>query len=830
MKEAKKRVEESNEHSYSKKADPMVSGNLQDSTASSNEETSLCEPRFQSVIIENDYEVNNLSIGYHDDSDSPILPCSSPIPGPAGDNMFSLTTDKNTISNEFPIPGPAGDNLFSLTTNTLSNKTDGCCLSPVHIAQHFPLVNTAQNLSPVNTAQPLEDNNFDVLYSSGDGLHESQDNSEILIYTDIDDAELEKLLQDQSNVVIVEENVEQLDNNNNSNDVEGEHPIEAEVTVNNEGRPKKGRKRKYDNQTRKSKKQKVNTNQDYINVKGEVKYAKDFHYFQCNCKLKCTENVSLEQRQTIFTNFQNAGSYEARSQIIQGMVRVVPIKRKRVRHSDSKPSSREYYLNDQRVCKTTFTQTLRTSSCVIDKALKLKKSHSIIKYGRGSAGGHNRLPEQKVKEVIDHISKFPKYESHYCRSTTDIKFLHPDMTVKLMHKIYSDEHENPVTLPKYKEIFLKNFNLRRKPFKKDTCNLCDKFAAQTKSLEGPELELAKIKQDDHLKAAEDARKLMNKQFEDAKKDETKEQETLSFDLEKTLPLPRIPTNIVYYKRQLCFYNLGVHNSQNKGFCYTWVEGTAGRGAQEIGSCLRQHIYLHVPAPTKHLNLWSDSCGGQNRNIKLVLFLKTILESHPSLEKITQHFLVPGHSFLRNDSDFSDIEKALKTQQRIYLPSDYESVISKCRTKNPLKVQSMKPEDFLSTKQLEKAITNRKKSTEGDKVNWLKIRVVEVRKEKPMSLFVKTELNQESFEEISVKKKGRQSHSENNRFFSRQLQDLWPQGKPISTKKLEDLKSMFSLIPKDCQAFYKQFTGSDSITDDIEGFGCELDFEVEEPVP
>lgn len=45
---------------------------------------------------------------------------------------------------------------------------------------------------------------------------------------------------------------------------------------------------------------------------------------------------------------------------------------------------------------------------------------------------------------------------------------------------------------------------------------------------------------------------MKEDFEQAKTRE--EAECLTYDLEKTLPLPRIPTNIVFYKRQLWVYN------------------------------------------------------------------------------------------------------------------------------------------------------------------------------------------------------------------------------------------------------------------------------------
>ncbi|CAG9828337.1 unnamed protein product [Diabrotica balteata] len=54
------------------------------------------------------------------------------------------------------------------------------------------------------------------------------------------------------------------------------------------------------------------------------------------------------------------------------------------------------------------------------------------------------------------------------------------------------------------------------------------------------------------------------------------------------------------------------------FFYVWLEGQAGRDAQEVSSCLRKHIMANVDKDVTNLTLWSDLCGGQNRNIKIVL--------------------------------------------------------------------------------------------------------------------------------------------------------------------------------------------------------------------
>lgn len=167
-------------------------------------------------------------------------------------------------------------------------------------------------------------------------------------------------------------------------------------------------------------------------------------------------------------------------------------------------------------------------------------------------------------------------------------------------------------------------------------------------------------------------------------------------------------------------------------------------------------------------------------------------------------------------------KCLKTHQRVYTDDDYVSVMKNSRKKNPFTVTKLKREDFFSVAPLEDGITNRKKDVQGNKINWLSFREIELLKDKPLSMLVRTAFNGTQHEvNISKKKVGRPTA-----IFSEDLPLLWPEGKPLSAPKLKDLKSMMVFIPSDAKGFYKNFFSNPDVEDDVEGFNGDLDFDVE----
>jgi hypothetical protein len=76
----------------------------------------------------------------------------------------------------------------------------------------------------------------------------------------------------------------------------------------------------------------------------------------------------------------------------------------------------------------------------------------------------NKITNEQLNAVQEHLASLPAYESHYCRKETSKKYLPPHFTVTKTYNMYCETTEKPISYTKYLELFKKS-NIAKVPRK-----------------------------------------------------------------------------------------------------------------------------------------------------------------------------------------------------------------------------------------------------------------------------------------------------------------------------------------------------------------------------
>lgn len=174
-----------------------------------------------------------------------------------------------------------------------------------------------------------------------------------------------------------------------------------------------------------------------------------------------------------------------------------------------------------------------------------------------------------------------------------------------------EKHIQAVSQCKYRNIFSQEYNIGFKFPAIDTCKTCDSLQIKMEHGSEQEKSAACISKELHLGHAESLKTKLHDFSKLANDDPSIH--VISIDLQQTLPTPKLSSSIAFYSRILWTYDVGIHDcGQNTGHMLVWDESIAGRGSDEIGSCILKYIKTKGIC-AKKLVIFSDNCGGQNKN-------------------------------------------------------------------------------------------------------------------------------------------------------------------------------------------------------------------------
>ena len=376
---------------------------------------------------------------------------------------------------------------------------------------------------------------------------------------------------------------------------------------------------------------------------------------------KCFGRVSGERYTQIFDGFWKLGDWNSQNSYLCGSIKISKVQRRYKRKDTSTPSrrnfSRQFYVNEDgasvRMCKKAFLAIHGVSNGRLSRALKSFQAKSSPQTDkRGNHVPKNKTPVDVLRFVRAYIESFPTEKSHYSRNENpDKKYLPPDLSIRKMYELYTEkciqEWKQQVKENVYRTVFNNEYNFSFRAPRSDTCNTCDKLHVSIKAETDVQKRCAMEAQLElHHRRAKSGYDALKSDLERARQDSNVC--VLSFDLQQVLPCPRLSTNVVFYKRQLSVYNLGIHEaSTNKGFMHIWHEGDGGRGSEDIANCLFNFVNEEKSEETRHVVAFSNTFEGQNRNFKVAsMWLYCV---HRGDADVVDHkFMYSGHSFLPND--------------------------------------------------------------------------------------------------------------------------------------------------------------------------------------
>jgi hypothetical protein len=454
-----------------------------------------------------------------------------------------------------------------------------------------------------------------------------------------------------------------------------------------------------------------------------------------------------------------------------------------------------------------FLKTLDISEKTVKIAKeKEKETGFAVSDQRGRHQPGSKKTEDVREKIREHIRSFPALESHYGRASSQKKYLDSNLSVKKMHELYTEkcslENVKPENLKFYRDIFNTDFNISFHKPKKDACNFCSAFQNMT------ECETAD-KEVEHL--AHHARKERVREQKEEHKNEAKTSDTVhavTFDLQQVLQSPKLNVSSLFYKRKLSTYNLTVYSlSDKKCVNYMWHEAKAGRGSCEIATCIFKYLGSLSQQITKVV-MYSDTCGGQNRNINFATMCLRAIRELP-IVTIEHIFMESGHSQMECDSAHSAIESAYKKVD-IYSPTDYYRIVTLARRHDPYSVVQLETADVINYRSMATAyVRNRSKDLNGAKVNWMHIKWLRYDKLQPNVIQFRNGYDGE-FRKMVVNTGARG-----------RCPVLFPEASPIfvnppaiTLAKFLDLVSLCDslAIPRDYHAFYHNLPHSGAMRD------------------
>lgn len=444
--------------------------------------------------------------------------------------------------------------------------------------------------------------------------------------------------------------------------------------------------------------------EEFVTTKGKLVEKKSTGP-DCKCKKMCTTMFDGDQKSGIISTVYSGRPKNESDTYLMGLIECHNVSRHRPTTSESKQFAFSFkyyaYKNNERieVCRNAFLSLHAISSKAVFRLTSLLAKGAQPVDMRGRHDKHHKILQDVLVKVDSHIESFPQKISHY--STNPVTYLEAGLNCKILHNLLIIKHpelKEVITYKYFLQHYQENYGYRFGRPQVDVCSTCEDLNSKIKS----------SSLNDNAKRAAVAELIVHKRrackfYKKIKSvtDMCTNRDDVAgvvFDFMQNLPLPCLPVQEMFYLRKLWQFVFCVHSlGDNKAVFYTYHEGEAKKGPDEVCTFLNDYIVNNISPQVKELNVFSDACPGQNRNHTFIRFLMG-LSIFGRFKNINVYFPVRGHSFLPCDRDFGTIKRVIRHHDRIYSPEQYCDLILSAKKKQPLfQVKHLRNEEITDYK-------------------------------------------------------------------------------------------------------------------------------------
>lgn len=410
----------------------------------------------------------------------------------------------------------------------------------------------------------------------------------------------------------------------------------------------------------------------------------------------------------------------------------------------------------------------------------------------------HRLPEETKQAIRDHISSIRGERSHYSSNKSRRLYLPEALNQTKLYELFQAQHPDiKASAESYRKILVNEFNIAFGYPRSDTCSSCDEYQANIKLIDAQlkdkplDNELLRKRADAetennvHLARADTFYKRKRASRSKAQTDES--HLSICMDYQKNLPAPNISTNDVYYRRQLTCISFNIHElGSGKSHFYVYDETLAKKGSDDVCSLLNQFINNEVTEQIKSLDIFCDSCAGQNKNFTVFRFLHHLVHVKKRFESVLVTFPIRGHSYMECDKAFSLVNQKVPAET----PSDWWQEFRTCRKNpSPYHIIECNQEMFLNfTKYLQKLYVS------SCPFPTRPVRELLFAVREPRFASVREAYSGAWRRHVITKKKGQS-------LLPRSVEKLYYQQIPLSAAKYTDIQHLTRFCGPEAKAFY-----------------------------